>query len=199
MPGGVSVRQRRGDRGRIQSAPRVSGDVPGRRPDDAASGRRTGRAAVDEMVARSRRGRQPELPPRMDAARLCRYRPGRRLGLRQPEVRTCRSTSRGARRSTQSDLRRSPAHAARRTVFARRNTESAAEPSRCFRLPKASPFVGDLDRYFQAVDVPVRQNPLEDASGNVGAGLPGFVRDFRQTVHCCAHRLGRRSRAMCRE
>src|SRR5262249_26561526 len=28
------------------------------------------------MVARSRRGRQPELPPRMDSARLCRYRRG---------------------------------------------------------------------------------------------------------------------------
>ena len=92
----------------FDAAPRVGGDVPGRRPDDASSGRRTGRAAVDEMVARSRRGRQPELSPGLDSARLCRYRPGRRLGLRQPEVRTCGSTSPGARRSTQSDLRRGP-------------------------------------------------------------------------------------------
>ena len=61
---------------------------------------RTGRAAVDEMAARSRRGRQPELPPRLDSARLCRYRPGRRLALRQPEVRTCGGASPGTRRST---------------------------------------------------------------------------------------------------
>jgi hypothetical protein len=43
-------------------------ELPGRRPDDASSGGRTGRVAMDEMVARSRRRRQPQLPPRLDSA-----------------------------------------------------------------------------------------------------------------------------------
>ena len=54
------------------------------------------------------RGREPEVAARLDAARLCRDRPGRRLALRQWEVRTRRSTSPGARRSTQPALRRNP-------------------------------------------------------------------------------------------
>ena len=53
-------------------------------------------------------------------------------------------------------------------------------------------FVGDLDRYFRAIDVKTGSGALEDPAGNLGAGLSRVVRDRRQTIHRGDDGTGRR-------
>jgi hypothetical protein len=55
-------------------------------------------------------------------------------------------------------------------------------------------FVGDLDRYFEAVDVKT-EGGVEDAAWHVGAGLSGIVRDRREAIYRRHHGAGRRQPA----